>query len=490
MPCCGQPTQNLEWHHQPEVVNEYISGLEEAARSKHEYPGGEGDGILTVGGGKYWPGIAVSIRMARSRGWRGPIQVWYQGVSEPVRPADVVGLDVEFIDITKLSDPPKVIAGWPNKLSAIARCPFERILFLDADAYVVADPTPLFPLADHPSGFAHWEDMPNQASSIKWPHVWPHAKMHPPVPPIQGGQLVINRRTAWRQIAIADWICQRSEYFFRHMFGDQDSWRVAFEATAVRPMSLGRAGWQDVAFVCVHDQKAKVVHRCQGKLYDHAHIDPSRRGNESSPKYVLPCEAEVFSHLAAVLGDGGGAERVFGTIYNRGLWGGTSGVGSEPAEARPYVQIINGLIDLCGVRSVVDLGCGDGRIAERIQVQSYTGIDVHAPLLAGKSRPENGRTFAALDFYKDRDRIPAAEWLLCKDVLHHWPNAWVVEFLKWALAAKRWKRIVLTQDVHQQGDWIDCHLGGYRALHPHQEPLRQFGLKVFAEYLHKAILYT
>jgi hypothetical protein len=95
-----------------------------------------------------------------------------------------------------------------------------------------------------------------------------------------------------------------------------------------------------------------------------------------------------------------------------------------------------------------------------------------------------------LDFYLDRESLPAADVLLCKDVLHHWPNEWVSDFLRWALACRKWRVLLFTQDSGQKISGADTHLGGYRALSPSMAPLKEFSGRLFpvADYLHKSVL--
>ncbi len=447
-----------------------------------EYPGGSGAGIVTVGGGKYWPGIVVGCRLLRELGCTLPVQVWYRGDAEPVRPEQVAGLGVELVDATTVGDP-RVLRGWEAKLHALVHCPFDDVLFLDADAYLVNDPTPLIETA-RAKRFAFWVDLPGTEKNVKWDRVWPEGSRG--IPAVQGGQLAIHRPSFWRELVLAHWLNQHSDFYYAHMFGDQDTWRVVLAATGGPYADLGRASWRHTSFVCEHAGAPRVVHRCQGKLFRPTDIEPKKTGY-SSPQPSLPREGRVFDLLAETLRDEADA-RLFDTHYRRGLWGGGSGTGSVPAEAKPFVDVFNAVASFAGWQSVTDAGCGDGRVAAALRVPEYRGYDVSPAALDLFATNAPGRQAERLDIYRDRDRLPAADVLIGRDVLHHWPNEWVADWLSWVRASRRWPSVLLCQDVHQWHDGQDCHLGGYRALHPHLAPLKQFAPRVVVEYLHKAVL--
>src|SRR5262245_52404872 len=60
----------------------------------------------------------------------------------------------------------------------------------------------------------------------------------------------------------------------------------------------------------------------------------------------------------------------FSEIYAQNLWGGEagefySGTGSEAFYAPPYAEMVKKLIAENDIKTVVDLGCGDFRIASK-----------------------------------------------------------------------------------------------------------------------------
>jgi hypothetical protein len=485
-----EQTRASTWHTCPHVVRAHRDALERvvAQADVEEYPGHRHEsGVLYVGGGRYWPGVVVGCRLLRRLGYAGPIQVWHghDADPEPVRPEDVAGLDVEIVGALAVAERtrPRILRGWEAKLHAIRHCDMRRVLYLDADAYCVANPTAHLEAltASHP--FAFWRDLPNCAVNVKWPMVWPDGDGG--VPQIQGGQLWIDRERAWPLILTADWMCQHSDYYFGHMFGDQDTWRVSLSAGGWRWHDLGPADWQHPAFVCRLVGGPVIIHRCQGKLWRVSDIPPGRHGY-SGPTYHLPREAEVWDILADVLDHGGSPSDVFGQIYRCGLWGWGSGPGSDPqGEAAEYIRIISAMAIAGDWQTGVDAGCGDGRVARAIAQRCdmrIVGVDCVSEVIGGPSE----RYTPQVGDITDVGALPSATVLMAKDVLHHWPTALVRRWLTEVIAAGRWRWLICTQDRHQHGA-RDTHLGGYRGLDPRAEPLVEFGWYSAIEYQHKAV---
>lgn len=480
------------WAQQPEQKAKHLEALKRVLAMDFPEPDrAQGRGIVYVGGGAYWPGIVVGIRLLRLIGCQLPVQVWHRGDKEPVQPDQVEGLNVQIINSEQHARrfPCRILRGWEQKLFALVHCGWEQVLFLDADAYCVEDPEPLF-TALKMAPFAFWEDLGNTIHNIQWPIVWPagHERV---LPPVQGGQLIIDRVKAWRLLLAAHWMCQHSDFYFQHMFGDQDTWRTLLVAMGDTKLwhKIGMAHWKATAFLCglETDLKPRIVHRCQGKLMDVRHIPPGRRGY-NSPQWVLPREKQVFGLLTEALKGAQDPTAIFGSIYEKSLWGAKSGSGSQGQEAASYVSLMNTLFRFGGTSSVVDLGCGDGVIGSELEVPSYIGIDCHAPHIQRLREEHPDREWRHLDFYHQRNQLPGADVALLKDVLHHWPNEWIHSWLSWAIASKKWKRIFLTQDVNQPEAGMDTFVGGYRALHPTMAPLAEFAPKSVVHYAHKAVL--
>lgn len=482
-----------------QTLNEPARLLIESKRAEFPaYTAGRGDGVIYVGGGKYWPMIVAGIRMLRASGSTLPVEVWYRGGEEPVYPSDVEGLNVTLCDSHAVADtlgisrvPTGRDGGWSNKLFALYHTEFSRVLFLDADAYCIENPAPLFAVLDNGAPpFAYWRDLLSQNNSVKWKNVYaPGDRTF--VPPVQGGQLLIDRTRAAPLVSLAKYMCDNAHYYFKHMYGDQDTWRVALALGVSSYTLIDYAHWRHgIAFFCGLTAGAPaIVHRCQGKLFAPQDI-PAGKVKYTNPQYGIPREAELFRYFAEVVNARPLPDTdIFNVVYARQLWGAGSGAGSQLREARPVVDVINALIRSNGYTSLVDAGCGDGFVGAMYEARHYHGYDVSTDIVAQCRKKFPGKTYSVLDIGTEYAKLDSADILVCKDVLHHQPNAWVRRVVSGLIESKRYKALVFVFDCAQVAPDADCHTGGYRALAPDMLPLSAFQWDRVTRVLHKAIAF-
>jgi SAM-dependent methyltransferase len=122
------------------------------------------------------------------------------------------------------------------------------------------------------------------------------------------------------------------------------------------------------------------------------------------------------------------SEEVFTAVYRDAVWGEgdafDSGSGSRGEPADRYGSLIRSLVHDFDVRSAVDIGCGDFRVAKRFAgcLADYVGLDVVRPVVeqntARYGRP--GVSFAWLD--AAREEPPDADLCLIRQVLQHLSN--------------------------------------------------------------------
>jgi hypothetical protein len=291
----------IELRRSRESIAAHLAAIEELAeRPAPEYDTSGGDGIVYVGAGRYWPGVVVGVRLLREAGCTLPVEVWYRGSCESIDTRQVAGLGVTCLDLdlwanllgdNRVEQGNEWFGGWEAKLYALTHTRFARVLYLDADAYCVDDPTTAIQRLSPRNPFMFWEDLPRMRGCVKWDRVWPGGDTS--CPPIQGGQLLIDRRGGAKVLEIAHWICQHSDFYFAHIYGDQDAWRVAAAATDTPWLNLGEAPWRGDAFVLPFACRPLIVHRCQSKLFT---------GNPPQENPDLPKESLVFAHFLALIG--------------------------------------------------------------------------------------------------------------------------------------------------------------------------------------------
>jgi SAM-dependent methyltransferase len=131
------------------------------------------------------------------------------------------------------------------------------------------------------------------------------------------------------------------------------------------------------------------------------------------------------------------AHIVFQKVYAEREWGKGdtdgfySGTGSDPVPAKAYVENIRRYIEHEGIRSIVDLGCGDFRVAATLVSDNvqYVGVDIVKEVIEANrlrhTRP-NVR-FECLDII--RDPLPEGELCLIREVFQHLSNNEILSVL-------------------------------------------------------------
>jgi hypothetical protein len=151
-------------------------------------------------------------------------------------------------------------------------------------------------------------------------------------------------------------------------------------------------------------------------------------------------------------------ERVFTAIYRDNVWGGAagepcSGGGSTDAAAvEGYLGMFRSEAERLGfaTMSVVDLGCGDMRIGERLIpfCGSYTGVDVVEFLVRDHQSRLGSEKIRFLHLDAVADELPAGDVCLVRQVFQHLSNRQVSRILG-KLGAYRY--IYITEHVPSPG---------------------------------------
>lgn len=144
-------------------------------------------------------------------------------------------------------------------------------------------------------------------------------------------------------------------------------------------------------------------------------------------------------------------KQIFEKIYSKELWGKGkgSGTGSSPEYCKKYIVFIEKELATNDYGAVIDFGCGDWQLAKAISwenVRRYIGIDVVQRVVDGASQLANSldryevgqfkfecEDFSDPGYVKDL-LIDYSQYepilVLCKDVLQHWPDDIVTDFLQ------------------------------------------------------------
>lgn len=200
----------------------------------------DGRGIVIAAGGTMLLVNAwVTINMLRRCGCELPIQCWYLGENEYSKDwADLAApLGVECVDAHKVRREHAGkweygharLHGWELKPYAITHCPFEEVLFLDADNMPVVDPTFLFDTPEYQdAGCIFWPDFGRLNRERQAWQVFGNVPYRDE-PEVESGQIVINKRQCWQCLMLVHWFMQNSNnFYFNHVHGDKEVFHLAW----------------------------------------------------------------------------------------------------------------------------------------------------------------------------------------------------------------------------------------------------------------------
>lgn len=139
----------------------------------------------------------------------------------------------------------------------------------------------------------------------------------------------------------------------------------------------------------------------------------------------------------------------FNEIYEKNAWGGKSGEfysgdGSGEEYAAVYAETIRKFIRENKIERVVDLGCGDFRVASKFVSGAfhYTGCDVVFSLVKHLNETHKNETteFRCVNIVEDE--LPDGDLCLIRQVLQHLSNAEIAQVLE---NARKYKFLIVTE---------------------------------------------
>ena len=189
------------------------------------------------------------------------------------------------------------------------------------------------------------------------------------------------------------------------------------------------------------------------------------------------------------------SEKAFTQIYKEGGWGaeGYSGSGSELHNAKDYVAFLQAFLKEKNIRSVVDLGCGDWQFSKHIDWSDikYYGYDVVEYLVERNQQRYGTPSITFIHGDGVDTSLPQADLLICKDVLQHLPNSYILRILG---QLPRFKYCLITNDVDPVTltcNNEDTTVGGYHGVDLTKPPFNINGKKVMnyrSEFVMKQVL--
>ncbi|KAH8658508.1 mannosyltransferase putative-domain-containing protein [Xylariales sp. PMI_506] len=162
-------------------------------------------GIVTVGGGSYFPPLLVSLRLLRRTGTTLPVEIF---MPEQEYEADLCETALAALGATChiFPDiPPLKLATFQFKIFAVLFSSFDEVLLLDADDFPLRDVEPLFSSIPYTSwGMIIWPDFWGTAVSPLY-YLVSNQKPIPLSrrPKSETGQLVVNKAQHWHTLLLA-----------------------------------------------------------------------------------------------------------------------------------------------------------------------------------------------------------------------------------------------------------------------------------------------
>ena len=170
----------------------------------------------------------------------------------------------------------------------------------------------------------------------------------------------------------------------------------------------------------------------------------------------------------------------FENIYATNEWRFGSGEGSRPEHNRVYIRFIEEFIRTRGVRSVLDMGCGDWQFSRLINWGDarYLGLDVVESVVQ-TNRERFARPGVEFRRYSgDPGDLPGADLLIAKDVVQHWSNA---SIQRWLPVIRNYRWALITNCVAPRRPFTrntDTTDGGFRELDLRKAPFNLRAKKV------------
>jgi hypothetical protein len=176
------------------------------------------------------------------------------------------------------------------------------------------------------------------------------------------------------------------------------------------------------------------------------------------PKHILKIRAHLiwsrtWARIRQQYGHLSVAE-AFTQTYRNKLWGGMegdeffSGFGSLDKFAAPYVEWLTRFIAERDIQTIVDLGCGDFRIGQKICSDisvNYIGVDIVSDLIAFNQHRYGTATASFRCANIIEDELPEGDLCLIRQVLQHLSNAQISRVLA---NCRKFPYLLVTEDVY------------------------------------------
>lgn len=266
-------------------------------------------GVVIVGGGRFLVSAYVTIRVLRHVGCQLPMQLWH--LEGEVNQADRNALAAWHVQCVNASNfaaakrfrflPGHRWQGWQLKAFALAHCPFDEVLQLDADCYPVRNPEFVFEWKPYRQlGAAFWPDVPKHAD-MRPAHCWKIFGVEPLADlPTESGQLLVNKSLCWREICLALHYNSHADFVYHIIYGDKDTYPIAWQQLGRRYARMSPAPFVDDVALRQRDESGETlfIHRVHDKFRLPDTRFPLTPQHHDKPKFCRQFPLEQFCHDA------------------------------------------------------------------------------------------------------------------------------------------------------------------------------------------------
>lgn len=202
-------------------------------------------GILITSHHKVVTQTIYSINVIRSLGCKLPIQVWFYEKdlnNEDIQRLKIQGVTTHDLSLALLDHPEfniKDTKGSDGRMyqvkgASILLSSLSQILYLDSDNVPIRDPTYLFDTTLYTT-----------KKAIFWPDFWKTSESNPIWEILdidctqeyeqESGQILIDKRSpkVVKALSLAVYMQSQSDFYFKFLFGDKDTFRFGFRALGV-----------------------------------------------------------------------------------------------------------------------------------------------------------------------------------------------------------------------------------------------------------------
>jgi hypothetical protein len=217
--------------------------------------------VICAGGLKLFTNAWVCLNSLRRAGCTLPAVIWArQNEITPYMARLLRGLGASVVEAetVRREHPARILNGWELKSYSLLHTPFKEILLLDADNMAVRDPSYLFDTAEFKkTGAILWPDYGRlEPDRFAWDITGIPYRDEPEV---ESGQIVIDREKCWKPLNLAMWYNEHSDFFYRYLHGDKESFHLAFRRLG-QGYSMPLTGIHPLqGTMCQHDFEGKRI---------------------------------------------------------------------------------------------------------------------------------------------------------------------------------------------------------------------------------------